>query len=141
MDLYIFKKKKKMLLINKNAVSGSNPIYPTLNEYGWNGSDMLFMKIIGKESANEKLITLGNDLSTNPIRMNKFILISSGSEDLENAIVDFSESSYNYYIYSSPTSSLLNDSPLLEKGLLRVKGLIDNNSFEVTGSNNTYIFI
>jgi hypothetical protein len=131
-----------MFLINKNAISGSNPIYPTLNEMGWNGTDNLFMKLVGKESSNEKIVTLGNDTTTNSDRFNKFILIASGSEDLSNAIVDFSETSYNYFIYSSPSASILVTSPLLEKGLLKVEGLLSNSisSFEVTGSNNTYIF-
>lgn len=130
-----------MLVINKNAISGSNYIYPTLNERGWNGTDNLFMKIIGKESSNEKIITLGTDTTTNSARFNKFELIVSGSDNLPNAIVNFDEASYNYFIYSSPSGSILTDSPLLEMGMLRVEGLITTNSFEITGSNNTYIFV
>ena len=130
-----------MLVINKNTISGSNYIHPTLNEKGWNGTDNLFMKIIGKESFNEKIITLGTDTTTNSVRFNKFELIASGSEDLSNAIVNFTESSYNYFIYSSPSGSIIDESPLLEKGMLTVEGLITTNSFEITGSNNTYIFV
>lgn len=133
-----------MIVINKisGSLTGSlNNVYVTLNERGWNGSDNLFLKLVSKTSSNvNKIVTLGSDISTNPARFNVFQLIDSGSEDLSNSIVNFDELNYDYFIYSSPSASILDDSPLLEKGILRVKGLDTDLSYSVTQSINVYKF-
>ena len=118
-----------MIKITKGT---TNQIYTTLSERGYVSSDAISMSIVGKQNDNTKIITLGDDISVNPARWNVFEIEDNEIEDLDNAVVNFTQPSYDYFIYKGDI--------LLEKGLLRVDGLINETEFNIDNNNTEYTF-
>lgn len=135
-----------MLKVNRRTnPTGSitSSLYLTLDERGYTPStgSYLLMKLIGKENNDESVLVLGSDNSMNPARYNKFTVTDSASISLNNAVFNFNQPSYDYYIYSSVSASILADSTMLEKGLLKVNGLIDTTQINLGNNNNEITFI
>jgi hypothetical protein len=129
-----------MLRVNRRSnITGSvtSSIYLTLNERTYPTGSGLILKLIGKENNDTLSVTLGSDISINPARYNKFIITDSASADLTNAIVDFNQASYDYYVYAVTGSTEV----FLEKGLLKVEGLIDTTNYDLGNTNTEYTFI
>ena len=121
--------------------SVTSSLYLTLDERGYTSGEYLLLKLIGKENNDENVLVLGSDNSMNPGRYNKFTVTDSASISLDEAIFNFNQPSYDYYIYNSVSASILVDSTLLEKGLLKVNGLIDNTQINLGNNNSEITFI
>ena len=121
--------------------SVTSSLYLTLDERGYTPGEYLLLKLIGKENNDENVLVLGSDNSMNPGRYNKFTVTDSASISLDEAIFNFNQPSYDYYIYNSVSASILVDSTLLEKGLLKVNGLIDNTQINLGNNNSEITFI
>ena len=92
-----------MIKITKEV---TNQVYTTISERGYVSGDVVLMHIVGKQD---------NEV-----------------EDLTNAVVNFTQPSYDYFIFKGDV--------LLEKGLLRVDGLTTQEEFTIDNNNTEYTF-
>ena len=115
-----------MILIKPNNI---NDIYVTVKETNpYSGSTSggtynYIMNLISNENRSEiKDLPLGNDLSLNEFRYNKFKITESINEDLPNGIISLPDNTYDYKIYvvEGTGSTIDNTAVLCETGLLQV---------------------
>lgn len=126
------------IYIDKNT---SNTFSLTLSERSPNPlTSYYFMKIIGNDNNDERTFYLGPDLSAIPNRKNTFTIIDNVNEDLDNQIVDFNQSSFDYFVYYSPTDDIADIDKLVEVGQIKVNDISPIIESTYNNTNNEYTY-
>ena len=135
-----------MILIEPNSL---NKIYVTVEEINpysgstTSGTYTYIMNLISNENRSEvKDFPLGDDLSLNPFRYNKFEITESVNEDLPNGIVHLPDNTYDYKIYviEGTGSTIDNTAVLCETGLLQVDLSSTTTTTTYNNINDEYTF-